>query len=53
MLLASRTAGFFKIYYLKEEVNDEICFCHAENRNFLQIDGIILGVRSQACAKYS
>ena len=53
MLLANQTAGFFKMQYLKEEVNDEVYFWHTEkHRTFLQVDLIILGVRSQACLKY-
>ena len=53
MLLANQTAGFFKMQYLKEEVNDKIYFCHAEkHQTFLQVDLIILGVRSEACLKY-
>ena len=36
MLLANQTAGFFKMWYLKEEVNDEVYFWHAEKQqNFL------------------
>ena len=39
--------------YLKREVNDEVYFWHPDKyRRFLQVDTIILGVRSQACQKY-
>ena len=38
----------------KKEVDDEVYFWHADkDRSFLQVDTIILGVRSQACSKYS
>ena len=60
MLPDYEIAGLFKIYYLKEEVNDEVYFWHADKRlSFLQVEGIILGdainfgVLSQECPKYS
>ena len=53
MLLANQTAGFFKIKYLKSKVNHEVCFWHAKKHlSFLQVNFIILGVRSKACPKY-
>ena len=30
MLSANQIAGFFKIYYFKKEVNDEVYFWHAD-----------------------
>ena len=54
MLLANQIAVFFKMYYLKEEVNDEVYFWHANiYRCALQGESIILGVPRQACPKYS
>ena len=39
--------------YLKQEVNFEVYFWHAEKQqNFVQINIIILGVCSKACPKY-
>ena len=53
MLLSNQTAGFFKMQYLKEEVNDKVYFWHAEKHpTFLQVDLIILDVLSQAYLKY-
>ena len=53
MLLANQT-GFFKMECFKEVMNDEVYLWHPEkHQNFLQIDFVILGVRSQACTKYS
>ena len=47
MLLANQISGFFKMKYLKKEVNDEVYFWHADKRRaFLQVDTIILGVHS-------
>ena len=38
---------------LKEEVNGEVYFWHAEKlQSFLQVDTIILGVHIQTCLKY-
>ena len=53
MLLTNQTAGFFKMKYLKKEVNDKVYFWYADkHRSFLQVDTIILSVRSQAYPKY-
>ena len=53
MLPASQIAGFFKMQYLKKEVNDEIYFWDADkHRSLVQVDTIIVGVCSQACPKY-
>ena len=42
MLLANQIAGFFKMLYLKKEVNDEVYFWHADKHgSFLQVDSII------------
>ena len=30
ILSANQIAGFFKVYYLKKEVTDEVCFQHAD-----------------------
>ena len=50
---ANQITGFFKMYYLKKEVNDEAYFWHTDkHRSFFQADTIILGVCSQACPKY-
>ena len=51
MLLANQTAEFFKIQYLKKEVNDEVYFWHPDKHDsFLLVDSIILGI--QLCPKY-
>ena len=50
--VSQSNAGFFKMWYLKKEVNDEVYFWHADkHRNFLQADTITLSVHSQACPK--
>ena len=50
MLSANQIPGFFKMLYLKKEVNDEVYFWHGDkHRSCLQGDTIILGVHSQAC----
>ena len=49
---ANQIAGFFKMWYLKKEMIHEVCVWHADHRIFLQVDTIILSVRSQACPKY-
>ena len=42
ILLANQAAGFFKMQYLKKEVNDEVYFWHADKYQiFLQVDNII------------
>ena len=52
MLLVNQIAGFFKMRYLKKEVNDEVYFWHADkHQNFLQAGTITLSVHSQACPK--
>ena len=44
----------FKMYYLKEEVNDEVYFWYADkHRSLLQVDTIIFGVCNQAFPKNS
>ena len=35
MLSANKIAGFFKMKYLKKEVNDEVYFLHADNQQSL------------------
>ena len=53
MMSANQITGFFKMYYLKKEVNDEAYFWHTDkHRSFFQADTIILGVCSQVCPKY-
>ena len=53
ILSANQIAGFFKMQYLKKEVNDEIYFWDADkHRSLVQVDTIIVGVCSQACPKY-
>ena len=38
MLLTNQIAGFFKIYYVKKEVSEEVYFWHADKkRSFLQV----------------
>ena len=45
ILSINQIAGFFKMQYLKEKVNDEVYFCHADKYgSFLQVDTIILVV---------
>ena len=51
MLLANQIAGFFKMQYLKKEVNHEVYFWHVDSR-FSTIETIILSVCIQACSKY-
>ena len=52
ILLVNQIAGFFKMFYLKEEANNEVYFWHADKHgSFLHIDTIILGVLSQAYQK--
>ena len=52
MLSANQIARFFKTHYLKKEVNDETCFWLADkHRSLLQVDTVILTVRSQTCPK--
>ena len=53
MLSANKMTGFFKMSYLKEEVNDELYFLHVDKHwSVLQVDTIILVVYNQACPKY-
>ena len=53
MLSANQIARFFKMYYLKKEVNDNGYFRHADkHQSFPQVDAIILGVCNKACPKY-
>ena len=52
MLSANQIAGFFKMEYLKKEVNDEAYFWHADkHRNLLQVDIINLGLCNKTCPK--
>ena len=53
MLSANKSAGFFKMLYIKEEMSDELHFWHADkHRSLLRVDGIILVVSNQTCQKY-
>ena len=52
MLMTNQIAVFFKMY-LRKEVNNKVNFWHADKRqSFLQVETIILGVRSEAYPKY-
>ena len=43
MLLASQIAGFFKLWYLKSEMNDEVYFWHTDKHgSLLQVDTIMM-----------
>ena len=54
MLSANQIAGFFKMYYFKEEGDDEVYFWYADkHRSLLQVDTIIFGVSNQAFPKNS
>ena len=54
MLSANQIAGFFKMYYLKEEGDDEVYFWYADkHRSLLQVDTIIFGVCNLAFPKNS
>ena len=45
ILSTNQIAGFFKVQYLKEKVNDKVHFCHADkNGCFLKVDTTILVV---------
>ena len=49
MMLVNQIAGFFKTYYLKSEVNNEVYFWHGDEYwSFVQV----LDVHSQAYPKY-
>ena len=51
MFSVNQIAGFFKCNI--EEVNNEVYFLHADrHRSFLQVDTIILGLRSHTYPKY-
>ena len=56
MLSANQIAGFFKMQYLKKEVNDvyfKVYFWDADkHQSLLQVDTIILGLCNQACPNY-
>ena len=53
MLSANKTAGFFKMLYLKEEVNNYLYFRHANKyQSLLQVDTIISVVFNYACLKH-
>ena len=50
---ANQIAGFFKMQYLKKEINDEVYFWNAhKHQSLLQFDTIILSVCNQGCPKY-
>ena len=50
MLTANQIAGFFKVLYLKKDVD----FLHVDkHQGFLQVDNIDFGERGQVCSKYS
>ena len=52
MLSGNHYAGFFRMKYLRKEVNDKVYFWHASKRgSLLQVYTIILGVCSQAYPK--
>ena len=52
MLSANQPPSFFKMKYLKKEVNDEVYFWGTDKpRNILQADTIILGVCNQVYPK--
>ena len=54
MLLTNQIVGFFKVQYLKKEINDEMYFWHVDKHlSFLQVDNIILGLDNQTCPKYA
>ena len=49
----SQTAGFFKMKYLKKEVDDEVYSLHTnKHRSLLQVDTIILDECNQVFPKY-
>ena len=53
MLSANKIARFFKMWYLNEEVIDELYFCHAnKHQSLLKVDTIILVMYNQTCPKY-
>ena len=53
MLSVNQIAGFFKMQYLKKEVDDEVYFWHVDkHQSLLQVGTIILGLCDQACSKY-
>ena len=53
MLAANQIVGFFKMLYLKKEVNDVVYFWHADKHwSLLQVDTIILGLCNKAYPKY-
>ena len=52
MLPASQIAGFFKMQYLKKEVNGEVYFWPADKyESLLQANTIMLRVCNQSCPK--
>ena len=53
MLSANQIVGFFKMSYLKKELNYEVYFWHADKqRSLLQVDSVLFGVCDQTCLKY-
>ena len=49
MLLTNQIAGFFKIQFPKQEVNNEVYFWHGDrHQSFLQVNTIILGLHTQS-----
>ena len=51
MLLVNQITGFFKMPYLKKEVDDKVYFWH-EHRSLIQVVSITFSVQSQPCPKY-
>ena len=53
VLSADQGAAFFKMQYLKKELNDKIYFWHSDkHRSLLQVDTIVLGLYNQARPKF-
>ena len=53
MLSANKIARFFKMWYLKEEVINELYFWHADkHQNLLKVDTIILVMYNKTRPKY-
>ena len=52
MLPANQIALLFKMYYLMEEVNDELYYWHADKRQILlQVDNLMFSMRNQVPLK--
>ena len=53
MRSANQIAGFFKMYYLKKEVNGKVYLWLSDKYwSLLQVNTIILAVYNQVCPKY-